>query len=251
MPWMARSITSMLSRNHSCARCSSAARLRSVTSTTVAINSSSSPDAVNTGCAMARRCFSGSAGRNDSELPFDACRFADCPLERLGPPRPVFRVNALPELFERGDPLLRIKAVQARVFVGGVDYLSGHAVQGGGAGMRQPLRLGKVGLASPQLGCPLGHRGLKHVPGPAKLLFCPRALVDQGGVLKGRRGVFAASPSRSWSVAVGKPMRLLVAITTPPSALTPIGMAIPRHGPRPPSTSGMISIPENPPLSAR
>ena len=70
-----------------------------------------------------------------------------------------------------------------------MDYLSGHAVQGGGAGMRQPLRLGKVGLASPQLGCPLGHLGLKHVPGPAKLLFCPRALVDQGGVLKGRRGV--------------------------------------------------------------
>ena len=68
-------------------------------------------------------------------------------------------------------------------------YLSGHAVQGSRAGMRQPLRLGKVGLASPQLGCPLGHLDLQHVPGLAKLLFSPGALADEGGALKGRRSV--------------------------------------------------------------
>ena len=191
------------------------------------------------------------AGRNDSELPFDACRFTDSPLERLGPPRPIFGMNALPERFERGDPLFRIEAVQASVFIRGVGYLSGHAVQGSSTGMRQPLRLGKVGLASPQLGCPLCHRGLQHVPGPAKLLFGPGALVDQGGVLKGRRSAIRSQTDRSWSIAVGKPMRSQAAITTPPSALTPMGMAIPRHGPGPPSTSGMISIPESRPLSAR
>ena len=98
-------------------------------------------------------------------------------------------MNALPELFERGDPLFRIEAVQAGVFIRGVGYLSGHAVQGSGAGMRQPLRLGKVGFAAPQLGGPLSHLDLQHVPGLAELLFSPRALVDEGGVLKGRRSV--------------------------------------------------------------
>src|SRR5580700_1468348 len=131
--------------------------------------------------------FQRAAGRNDPEPPFDACRFADSPLERLGPPRPIYRMNALPELFERGDPLVRIEAVQASVFIRGVGYLSGHAVQRSGTCMREPLRFGKVGLASPQLGGPLSHRGLQHVPGPAKLLFSPGALAGQGGVLKGGR----------------------------------------------------------------
>src|SRR3984957_18957275 len=98
-------------------------------------------------------------------------------------------MNPLPELFERGDPLSGIEAVQAGVLIRGMDYLSGHAVQSSSAGMRQPLRLGKVGFASPQLGGPLSHAGLQHVPGPAKLLFSRRALVDEGGVLEGRRSV--------------------------------------------------------------
>lgn len=37
--------------------------------------------------------------RNDSELPFDACRFTESCLERFGPPRTVLRMNALPKLF--------------------------------------------------------------------------------------------------------------------------------------------------------
>ena len=93
-------------------------------------------------------------------------------------------MNALAKLFERGDSLSWIEAVQAGVFIGGVDYLSGDAVQSSSACMRQPLRLGQVSFASPQLGRPLIHLRLKLVPGLAKLLFGPRALVDEARALK-------------------------------------------------------------------
>ena len=127
--------------------------------------------------------------RNDPELPFDSCRLLDSSLERFGPPRTILRMNALAKLFERGDSLFWIEAVQAGVFIGGVDYLSGGAVQSSSAGMRQPLRLGQVGFASPQLGRPLIHLHLKLVSGLAKLLFGPRALVDEARALKCCRSV--------------------------------------------------------------
>ena len=148
--------------------------------------------------------FQRPSGRNDPEFPFDAYRLPDSPLERLGPPGPIFRMNALPELFEGGDLLFGIEAVQARVFIRGVDYLAGHAVQSSATCMRQPLRLGKVGLASPQLGGPLSHRGLQHVPGPAKLLFSLRALAGQGGGLKGRRGTIRSQAEQELVDLCGK-----------------------------------------------
>ena len=186
---MARSIPSMLSRNHSCAWCSSSARLRSVTSTTVPTNSSSSPDAVKTGCAIAWRCFSGALRRNDPELKIDVGGFTDSSLERFGEPRTIFRMNALEKLFERWDSLFGIEAVQAGVFIGGVGQLSGGDVQGSSPGMGQPLRLGQVGFASPQFGCPLGHLHLELVSGFAKLFFGSRALVDEACALKCCRSV--------------------------------------------------------------
>src|SRR5947209_5551154 len=99
--------------------------------------------------------------RNDSELPFDACRFTETCLERFSPHRAVFRMNALVKLFERGDSLCRIEAVQAGVFIGGVGYLSGGAVQSSSACMGQRLRQGQVGFASSKLGCPLNHLQLE------------------------------------------------------------------------------------------
>src|SRR6266536_2467495 len=135
------------------------------------------------------KVFQRTLRRNDPELPFDACRFTDSFLERFGPPRTILRMNALAKLFERGDSLFRIEAVQAGVFIGGVGYLSGVAVQGSSACMGQPLRLGQVGFASPQLGCPLSHLHLELISGLAKLLFGPRALVDEACALKCRRSV--------------------------------------------------------------
>ncbi len=82
-----------------------------------------------------------------------------------------------------------IEAVQAGVLVGGVDYLPGNAVQSGRAGMGQPLRLGQVGFACPQLGGPLGHVHLQLVPGLAELFFGPHPLVDEGRALECRRSV--------------------------------------------------------------
>ena len=41
--------------------------------------------------------------RKDPEFPFDAGRFTDSALERLGPHRTVLRMNALAEPFERRD----------------------------------------------------------------------------------------------------------------------------------------------------
>ena len=127
--------------------------------------------------------------RNDPELPFDSCRLFDSALQRFGPSRSILRVNALAKLFERGDSLFRIEAVQAGVLIGGVAYLSGNAVQRCRARMRQPLRLGQVGFASPQLGRPLIHLNLKLVPGLAKLLFGPRAVMDEARALKCCRSV--------------------------------------------------------------
>jgi hypothetical protein len=127
--------------------------------------------------------------RDDPELPFDSRRLLDSFPERFSPPRTILRVNTLPKLVERGHSSFRIEPVQAGVLIGGVDYLSGGAIQGSGAGMRQTLRLGQVGLASPQLGRAPIDLYLKLVPGLPKLLFGPRALVDEARALKCCRGV--------------------------------------------------------------
>ena len=146
---MARSIPSRLSRNHICAWCSFSACFRSVTSTTVATNSSSSPRRGEDGMHDRTQVFQRALRQERPVIPlrlFAAC-LDSLFLERFCPARTILRVNALAELFERGDSLFWVEAVQAGVFIGGVGYLSGGAVQGSSACMRQPLRLGQVGLA--------------------------------------------------------------------------------------------------------
>ena len=139
---------------------------------------------------MARRCLSGPPGGTTRNSPSTLAASLIASLERLGPPRPILRVNALPELFERGDPLLRIEAVQAGVLIGGVDYLSGHAVQGGGAGMRQPLRLGQ---GRPRFVRNSAVRSATFVSSSSRAWRSSSsalvALVDEGGALKCRRSV--------------------------------------------------------------
>ncbi len=130
-------------------------------------------------------------GRNDSELSFYSCRFNESLLERFGPPRTVLRMNALAKLFERGNSLFRIETVQTGVFIGGVGYLSG-GVQSSSSCMGQSLRLGQVGFASPQFGCPLRYLRLQLVSGLAKLFFGPRPLVDEACALKCCRSVITS-----------------------------------------------------------
>ena len=113
-------------------------------------------------------------------------------------------MNAQAKLFERGDSLFGIEAVQAGVLVGGVDYLPGDAVQSGRAGMGQPLRLGQVGFACPQLGGPLGHLHLQLVPGLAELFFGPHPLVDEGRALKCRRSVIGGQAQQKLVSLRGK-----------------------------------------------
>src|SRR5260370_24232161 len=52
--------------------------------------------------------------------------------------------------------------------------------------------VGQVGLAFASLGCPLHHLHLQLVPGLAKLLFGPRALVDEARALKCCRSVITS-----------------------------------------------------------
>src|SRR6202012_1333751 len=63
------------------------------------------------------------------------------------------------------------------------------SIQSSSAGMRQPLRLGQIGFASPQVGRAFIHLELKLVPGLAKRLFGPCALVDEARALKCCRSV--------------------------------------------------------------
>ena len=85
-------------------------------------------------------------GRHYPEFPFHPYRFTGVRSPALRSSPHDLPGERAAELFERGDSLSRIEAVQAGVFIGGMGYLSGRAIQDSRAGMRQPLRFGQVGL---------------------------------------------------------------------------------------------------------
>src|ERR1700722_13870378 len=88
--------------------------------------------------------------KKDSEFHFVIRSLTYCSIDCFQPFRSIFRMNALQTLFPYRSALIRLESVDAIPFLRKMQGLSSRYLPHPAAGMRQPLRLRQVGLASSQ-----------------------------------------------------------------------------------------------------